>query len=86
MITQNACVEILGLFDKLAIPRTEQVILVKMADKLCCKDFRNILFTLSKKISSSGIGGSKKRGESMHCYKKSGQMYRLWRLHWGLQI
>jgi hypothetical protein len=51
--TKGVCTEILGLFDQLNIPQSEQLILLNMADKrLDCKGFKNILFSLCRQSKS----------------------------------
>jgi len=47
---KDVCPEILGLFDELNIPQSDQLILLNMVDKqLSCKGFINILFVLYEK-------------------------------------
>jgi hypothetical protein len=51
--TKDVYTEIMGLFDQLNIPQSEQLILLNMADKrLCRNSFKNILFTLYEKYKS----------------------------------
>jgi hypothetical protein len=46
----NVCSEILGLFNQLNIPPSEQLILLNMADRrLDCKGFKSILFSLASR-------------------------------------
>jgi hypothetical protein len=48
--TKDVCTEILGLFDELNVPPSEQLILLNMADtRLGCNSFKNILFALYEK-------------------------------------